>query len=90
MGKAEKLLEFADEKRNHGVMLLHLIDKNDLDMNIRVAGAIAFKNYVKRNWAPNEVSISVLSLNLTIEWKQFQCSSSSFCSKLQTPNFKGW
>lgn len=53
---AEKLLEFADEKRNHGVMLLYLIDKGDFDINIRVAGAIAFKNYVKRNWAPNEVN----------------------------------
>lgn len=27
-----------------------LIDKNEIDMTIRVAGAIAFKNYVKRNW----------------------------------------
>lgn len=27
-----------------------LIDKNDVDMTIRVAGAVAFKNYIKKNW----------------------------------------
>lgn len=27
-----------------------LIDKPDVDMTIRIAGAIAFKNYIKRNW----------------------------------------
>jgi exportin-2 (importin alpha re-exporter) len=27
-----------------------LIDKSDVDMTIRVAGAIAFKNYIKKNW----------------------------------------
>lgn len=28
-----------------------LIDKDEVDMTIRVSGAIAFKNYIKRNWA---------------------------------------
>jgi exportin-2 (importin alpha re-exporter) len=27
-----------------------LIDKDEVDMTIRTAGAIAFKNYIKRNW----------------------------------------
>ena len=26
------------------------MDKAQIDMTVRVAGAIAFKNYVKRNW----------------------------------------
>lgn len=43
-------------QRNYAVLLLNLIDKQDVDMTIRIAGAIAFKNYVKRNWAAHEVS----------------------------------
>ncbi|XP_055373310.1 exportin-2 [Condylostylus longicornis] len=48
---AEKLLESTEIQQNYPVLLLNLIDKSELDLTIRVAGAIAFKNYVKRNWA---------------------------------------
>jgi len=30
-----------------------LIDRDTVDMTIRVSGAIAFKNYIKRNWGRN-------------------------------------
>ncbi|XP_075152341.1 chromosome segregation 1 [Haematobia irritans] len=53
---AEKLLESTETQRNYAVLLLHLIDKADVEMTIRVAGSIAFKNYIKRNWAINEDS----------------------------------
>lgn len=53
---AEKLLESTETQRNYAVLLLNLIDKAEVDMTIRVAGSIAFKNYIKRNWAINEVS----------------------------------
>ncbi|XP_030384597.1 exportin-2 [Scaptodrosophila lebanonensis] len=53
---AEKLLESTELQQNYSVLLLNLIDKADMDMTIRVAGAIAFKNYVKRNWAAHEDS----------------------------------
>ncbi|XP_067624809.1 exportin-2 [Eurosta solidaginis] len=50
----EKLLENIEVQRNYAVLLLHLIDKQEIDMTLRVAGAIAFKNYIKRNWAAHE------------------------------------
>ncbi|XP_005175375.1 exportin-2 [Musca domestica] len=53
---AEKLLESTEAQRNYAVLLLNLIDKPEVDMTIRVAGSIAFKNYIKRNWAINEDS----------------------------------
>ncbi|XP_017854488.2 exportin-2 [Drosophila busckii] len=53
---AEKLLESTELQQNYPVLLLNLIDKATVDMTIRVAGAIAFKNYVKRNWAADEDS----------------------------------
>lgn len=54
---AEKFLESVESNQNYPVLLLTLIDKNEIDMTIRVAGAIAFKNYVKRNWGAHLVSI---------------------------------
>ncbi|XP_068140757.1 exportin-2 [Drosophila tropicalis] len=53
---AEKLLESTELQQNYAVLLLNLIDKAEMDMTIRIAGAIAFKNYVKRNWAAHEDS----------------------------------
>lgn len=57
---AEKFLESVEINQNYPVLLLHLVDKNDCDMTIRIAGAIVFKNYVKRNWrmledCPNKI-----------------------------------
>jgi hypothetical protein len=48
---AEKFLEGVEINQNYAILLLHLIDKDAVDMTIRVAAAIAFKNYIKRNWA---------------------------------------
>lgn len=47
---AEQFLEKVDHNRNFPQLLLMLIDKDEVDMTIRIAGAIAFKNYIKRNW----------------------------------------
>ncbi|XP_059055862.1 exportin-2 [Achroia grisella] len=47
---AEKFLEGVEVNQNYAVLLLHLIEKEAADMTIRVAAAIAFKNYIKRNW----------------------------------------
>lgn len=51
---AEKFLESVEGNQNYPVLLLTLIDKQEVVMPIRVAGAIAFKNYVKRNWNAHE------------------------------------
>ncbi|GLV36439.1 Chromosome segregation 1 [Carabus blaptoides fortunei] len=51
---AEKFLEGVEVNQNFPLLLLHLIDKQEIDMTVRVAGAIAFKNYIKRNWKVEE------------------------------------
>lgn len=52
---AEKFLESVEANRNYPVLLLNLVDKADIDMSIRVAGAIIFKNFIKRNWRVEDV-----------------------------------
>lgn len=52
---AEKFLESVEANQNYAILLLNLVGKEDLDINVRVSGAIAFKNFVKRNWNPPEV-----------------------------------
>jgi hypothetical protein len=50
LSSAEKFLESVEVNQNYPLLLLHLVDKEDVHQTIRVAGAVAFKNYVKRNW----------------------------------------
>lgn len=47
---AEKFLESIEVNQNYPAILLHLVEKVEIDITIRIAGAIAFKNYIKRNW----------------------------------------
>lgn len=47
---AEKFLEGVEVNQNYPLLLLNLVHKPDVDMTIRIAGAIGFKNYIKRNW----------------------------------------
>ena len=47
---AEKFLESVEGSQNYLLLLLHLIDKADVDMHLRVGAGITFKNFVKRNW----------------------------------------
>ncbi|XP_014204436.1 exportin-2 [Copidosoma floridanum] len=51
---AEKALEQIEVNQQYPLLLLHLVDKADIDLTIRVAGAITFKNYIKRNWKVDE------------------------------------
>ncbi|XP_054273914.1 exportin-2 [Macrosteles quadrilineatus] len=51
---AEKFLETVEGNKNYPLLLLHLVGKAEMDMTIRIAGAVAFKNYVKRNWKVDE------------------------------------
>lgn len=48
--KAEKFLESVETQHNYSLLLLQLVGRDGVDPTIRVAGAIAFKNFVKRNW----------------------------------------
>ncbi|XP_074027290.1 chromosome segregation 1 [Leptinotarsa decemlineata] len=51
---AEKFLEGVEVNQNYPVILLNVVNKSDVDMTIRIAGAVAFKNYIKRNWELEE------------------------------------
>lgn len=47
---AEEFLQSVERNQNYPILLLSLINKPDIEPNIKIAGAITFKNYVKRNW----------------------------------------
>ncbi|KAJ0171405.1 hypothetical protein K1T71_012955 [Dendrolimus kikuchii] len=75
---AEKFLEGVEINQNYAILLLHLIDKDGVDMTIRVAASIAFKNFIKRNWpvaedggdrihAADRVAIKTLIVNLMLK-----------------------
>ncbi len=50
MFTAEKFLETVEGNQNYPILLLHLMDKQDASLHIRISSAIMFKNYIKRNW----------------------------------------
>lgn len=52
---AEKYLEMVEVNQNYPLILLNLIDKDQIDLIIRISGAITFKNYIKRNWTHDNV-----------------------------------
>jgi len=47
---AEKYLDEADGTPNYGLTLLQLLTADSADDVVRVAAAITFKNFVKKNW----------------------------------------
>lgn len=51
---AEKFLESVEGNKNYALLLLHLVGKENINITIRIAGAVAFKNYIKRNWNVDE------------------------------------
>ena len=60
---AEKHLESIESTEGFATLVLQLIDSNTLDLTIRMSGAIAFKNFIKRNWSLNEDTINKISEN---------------------------
>lgn len=48
---AEDFLKNVESQKGYAILLLTLLSpENPTDLSIKVAAAIAFKNYVKRNW----------------------------------------
>ena len=47
---AEDFLTSVETNQNYPVLLLSLLNSEAGELNIKVAGAITFKNYIKRNW----------------------------------------
>ena len=58
---AEKYLEQIEGTENYALLLLQLSDTESVDMTIRLAAAINFKNFVKRNWRVVEERPSKIS-----------------------------
>ena len=51
---AEKYLESVELNQNYSLILLHLIDRDQIDVVTRISAAITFKNYIKRNWIEDD------------------------------------
>ncbi|XP_020283895.1 exportin-2 isoform X1 [Pseudomyrmex gracilis] len=54
---AEKFLESVEVNQNYPQLLLHLVENAEIPITVRISGAIAFKNYVKRNWKVEEDAV---------------------------------
>ena len=48
---AENFLESIELNQNYPVLLLNIIGRDQIQMTVKVASAIAFKNFIKRNWS---------------------------------------
>lgn len=47
---AEKFLDSADNTPNFGLSLLQLLTEESADDVVRIASAVTFKNFIKKNW----------------------------------------
>lgn len=47
---AEDYLMSVEKRAGYSILLLRLADSDQVEMPIRLAAAINFKNFVKRNW----------------------------------------
>ncbi|RDD37617.1 Exportin-2 [Trichoplax sp. H2] len=47
---AEQSLEQLESNAGYSLLLLRLVDNNQLEMEVRIAATIAFKNFIKKNW----------------------------------------
>ena len=61
---AEDFIRGVESQKNFGLALLHLIGKENCDPNVQIAGAIAFKNFIKRNW---KISVSVMYIMVLVD-----------------------
>ena len=56
---AEDFLTQNSGVQGYGLVLLHLLTMEEVPAHVRQAGAITFKNYVKKGWQPAEDSDAV-------------------------------
>ena len=64
---AEDYLMSVEATPNYAMLLLQLTDSEQMEMHIRLAASINFKNFVKRNWRivedqPNKVCSVLVSV----------------------------
>ncbi|KAK3928644.1 Exportin-2 [Frankliniella fusca] len=60
---AETFLESVEVNENYPMLLLKLLTRDNVEMTIRIACAITFKNYIKRNWHTDEDTKDRISAN---------------------------
>lgn len=51
---AEQVLVNEENNPNYGIVLLTLVSSDVFPMEIRTSGSIYFKNFIKRNWIPDD------------------------------------
>jgi exportin-2 (importin alpha re-exporter) len=49
--QAEAALQEAEQKPNFSISLLQIVADGNNDRNLRLAAALCFKNFIRRNWA---------------------------------------
>ena len=47
---AEQMLRAAEGRPGFSLLLLHVVAADSYDTTLRLAGALYFKNFIKRNW----------------------------------------
>jgi exportin-2 (importin alpha re-exporter) len=50
---AETFLQSVERQAGFSRLLLQLVGSEAVEMPVRQAGAVFFKNYIKRNWKPS-------------------------------------
>lgn len=81
---AEKFLESVEVNKNYPLLLLYLVDNSEIDLTIRVAGSVAFKNYVKRNWGVVSLHNNMIFIKIIYLLHYFTC----ICHHNAVPYFR--
>jgi len=51
---AEEFLRSVEGQQGYPILLLTLLNKENVDISIKIAASITFKNFIKRNWKVDE------------------------------------
>lgn len=63
-------LSQVEVQQGFPILLLRLISDDAVDQTLRIAGAVYFKNYVKRHWVNVSLALSSPSVRLHVELTQ--------------------
>ena len=67
---AEEFLRSVEGQQGYPILLLTLLNKENVDISIKIAASITFKNFIKRNW-------KVVSMYLVLMYFRFSTSANS-------------
>jgi exportin-2 (importin alpha re-exporter) len=69
--EAENTLIAAEGKPGFSILLLHVVATDSYDTTLRLAGALYFKNFIKRNWTVCLI-VNVFAVGETNKVKDFR------------------